>query len=134
MYLRYIRRTVGTRSWGIVAPAGLFPKFGDRVKIASDCCCRFLLALDVGKVGQELISNEGTAGSYILVCVEVLVVGGTSNLYLHMDVIIYSHGVALFEWFVFPDNMLLFEYGNNRRGQQGYVQHSVDSVRRVGLR
>ncbi len=65
---------------------------------------------------KEIISNEDITGFYILVYVEVLVVEKASNLHLYIDVIIYSYDITLFEWFVFPDNMFLFEYKNNRKG------------------
>ncbi len=64
-------------------------------------------------MGKEITLNEGTAGSYILVYIEVLAVEGISNLHLHIDITIYNHDIALFEWFVFPDNILLFEHRNN---------------------
>ncbi len=113
--MRYTKRTVGVYSWDIVASVDPFPKFDDRAKIVSDLCYRLFLDLDVGKVGKEVILNEDTAGSYILVYIEVLTVKRTSNLYLYIDIIIYNYNIILFEWFVFPDNILLFEYRNNWR-------------------
>ena len=113
--MHYTKRTVGTYSWNIVALTGLFPKFDNKVKIASDRCYRLLLDLDIGKMEKEVISNEGIAGSYILAYVEVLTVGKTSNLHLHIDITTHNHNTTLFEWFVFPNNIFLFEHRNNRR-------------------
>jgi len=74
------------------------------------------LDLDVRKVEKEVISNEDTAGFYILVYVEVLAVERASNLHFHIDITTYGYSVAPFEWFVFCDNIFLFENGSKRKG------------------
>ncbi len=71
---------------------------------------------DVGKIGKEVILNEGTAGFYNLIYIEVLIIKEASNLRLYIDITIYSNNIVLFEWIIFWDNMFLFENGSKRKG------------------